>query len=70
MRITIDDLIDKCCYDYEMDMKDVMDIYHLRFEEKGFSVPINYIKIDKSNKAIVLCFKEENNLKRIDGGAE
>ena len=60
MIITIDELIDKCHLDYEMDMKDVMDIYHLRFEENGLSVPINYIKIDKQNKAIVLCFKQEN----------
>lgn len=70
MIITIDELIDKCHYDFEMDLKDVMDIYHLRFEEKGFSVPINHIKIDKSSKAIVLCFKQENILKGIDGDVE
>ena len=63
MIITIDELINKCHYDFEIDMIEVMEAYHLRFEEKGLSVPINYIKIDKQNKAIVLGFKQEN----IDG---
>lgn len=67
MIITIDELINKCHDDFDIDIGDIMLVYHLRFEEKGLSVPVNHITIDKDNKEIVLGFKQENILKGIDG---
>lgn len=69
MIISLNELIEMCVDSTNgaIPIKTLMEEYHLRFEEKRFSVPVNHIKIDKLNKAIVLCFKQENIFKGIDG---
>lgn len=72
MIISLNELIEMCVNSTNgtIPIKTLMEEYHLRFEDKAFSVPINHIKMDKLNKAIVLGFKQENILKGIDGDVE
>lgn len=67
MIISIKDLINICHDNFGIDTNDIMVDYHLRFEDKRASMPINHIEIDKQNRAIVLGFKQENIWKGIDG---
>ena len=70
MIISLNELIEMCVdlTNGTIPVKTLMEEYHLRFNDNGFSSPVNDISLDTTNKAIEMSFNKEKILDGIDDG--